>query len=80
MPSIADAADGNEMEVKPVLSCIAGIRFVGVIINSSREGDNANLTDDDLLFKEGKEEGLLGRLEKKLGKSKEELRTVIAKL
>jgi uncharacterized protein YjbJ (UPF0337 family) len=40
----------------------------------------ANLTDDDLLFKEGKEEELLGRLEKKLGKSKEELRTVIAKL
>ena len=40
----------------------------------------ANLTDDDLLFKEGKEEELLGRLEKKLGKSKEELRKVIAKL
>ena len=40
----------------------------------------ANLTDDDLLFKEGKEEELLGRLEKKLGKSKEELRSMISKL
>ena len=39
----------------------------------------ANLTDDDVLFTEGKEEELLGRLEKRLGKSKEELRKVIAK-
>ncbi len=39
----------------------------------------ANLTDDDVLFTEGKEEELLGRLEKKLGKSKEELRKVIEK-
>jgi uncharacterized protein YjbJ (UPF0337 family) len=34
----------------------------------------ANLTDDDLFFKEGKQEELLGRLQKKLGKSKEEIR------
>jgi uncharacterized protein YjbJ (UPF0337 family) len=40
----------------------------------------ANLTDDDVLFAEGKEEELLGRLQKKIGKSKEELRKVIAKL
>jgi uncharacterized protein YjbJ (UPF0337 family) len=40
----------------------------------------ANLTDDDVLFTEGKEEELLGRLQKKVGKSKEELRKVIAKL
>jgi len=40
----------------------------------------ANLTDDDLLFKEGKEDELLGRLQQKLGKTKEELRKVIAKL
>ena len=31
----------------------------------------ANLNDDDLLFGEGKEEELLGRLQKKLGKTKE---------
>jgi uncharacterized protein YjbJ (UPF0337 family) len=40
----------------------------------------ANLTDDDLLFKEGKEEELSGRLQKKLGKTKEEIRSLIAKL
>jgi uncharacterized protein YjbJ (UPF0337 family) len=40
----------------------------------------ANLTDDDLLFKEGKEEELLGRLQKKLGKTKEEIRTMIEKV
>jgi uncharacterized protein YjbJ (UPF0337 family) len=31
-----------------------------------------NLTDNDLTFAEGKEDELLGRLQKKLGKSKEE--------
>jgi uncharacterized protein YjbJ (UPF0337 family) len=40
----------------------------------------AGLTDDDLLFKEGKEEELLGRLQKKLGKTKEEIRSLIGKL
>jgi uncharacterized protein YjbJ (UPF0337 family) len=39
----------------------------------------ANLTDDDLLFKEGQEEELLGRLQQKVGATKEELRKVIAK-
>jgi uncharacterized protein YjbJ (UPF0337 family) len=32
------------------------------------------LADDDLSFAEGKEDELLGRLQKKLGKSKEALR------
>jgi uncharacterized protein YjbJ (UPF0337 family) len=40
----------------------------------------ATLTDDDLLFKEGKEDELLGRLQSKLGKTKEELRKIISKL
>lgn len=39
-----------------------------------------DLTDNDLLFKEGKEDELLGRLEKKLGKSKQEIRDTIEKL
>ena len=37
----------------------------------------AELTDDDLTFAEGKEDELLGRLQKRLGKSKEELRREI---
>lgn len=40
----------------------------------------ANLTDDDLLFVEGKEEEMLGRLEKKPGKTKEEIRSAIEKI
>ena len=40
----------------------------------------ADLTDDDLLFTEGKEEELLGRLQKKLGKTKDEIRHLIEKM
>jgi len=40
----------------------------------------AKLTDDDLLFVEGKENELLGRLEKKLGRTVEEIRNEIEKL
>jgi len=37
----------------------------------------AQLTDDDLTFAEGKDDEMLGRLQHKLGKSKEELRSEI---
>ena len=37
----------------------------------------AQLTDDDLAFAEGKDEELLGRLQQRLGKSKEDLRKEI---
>jgi uncharacterized protein YjbJ (UPF0337 family) len=40
----------------------------------------AHLTDDDLLFAEGQDEELLGRLQKRLGESKERIRQVIAEL
>ncbi len=40
----------------------------------------ADLTDDDLLFEEGKEDELLGRLQKKVGQTKEEIRHAIAEL
>ena len=36
-----------------------------------------DLTDDDLTFTEGKEDELLGRLQQRLGKSKEDLRREI---
>lgn len=39
----------------------------------------AKLTDDDLFFMEGKEDELLGRLQKKLGKTHEEIREEIEK-
>lgn len=40
----------------------------------------AILTDNDLLLAEGKEEELYGRLQIKLGKSKEELHKIISEL
>jgi uncharacterized protein YjbJ (UPF0337 family) len=39
-----------------------------------------NLTDDDLVFASGKEDEMLGRLQKKLGRTKEEIRDEIADL
>jgi uncharacterized protein YjbJ (UPF0337 family) len=40
----------------------------------------ATLTDNDLLFVEGKKDEMMGRLEKKLGKTKEELHKIISTL
>ena len=40
----------------------------------------AELTDDDLLYAEGKEDELYGRLQQKLGKSKEELDNLMSDL
>ena len=37
----------------------------------------ATLTDDDLMFAEGKKEEMFGRLQVKLGKTKEELHKII---
>jgi len=40
----------------------------------------AALTDNDLMFGEGKKDEMLGRLQIKLGKTKEELRKLISAL
>jgi uncharacterized protein YjbJ (UPF0337 family) len=40
----------------------------------------AQLTDDDLAFGEGKADELLGRLQQKLGKSKEDMRREIEEM
>jgi len=40
----------------------------------------AALTDNDLMFAEGKKEEMFGRLQIKLSKSKEELRKIISAL
>lgn len=40
----------------------------------------ALLTDNDLLFAEGKMDEMLGKIQIKLGKSKEELHKIIAEL
>lgn len=38
------------------------------------------LTDDDLMFTEGKEDELMGRLQTRLGKTKEEIKALIETL
>lgn len=40
----------------------------------------ASLTDDDLLFEEGKEDEMWGRIQKKVGKSKDEIHKAIASI
>lgn len=40
----------------------------------------AILTDSDLLLVEGKQDEMLGRLQKRLGKTKEEIQQLISKL
>lgn len=39
----------------------------------------SKLTDDDLMYVEGKEDELLGRIQKRLGKTKEEAREILRK-
>lgn len=39
----------------------------------------ATLTDDDLLLKEGKQDEMMGKLQIKLGKTKEELQSLLSK-
>jgi uncharacterized protein YjbJ (UPF0337 family) len=40
----------------------------------------ADLTDDDLLYEDGKDDELLGRLQKKMGKTKQEVKDWIERL
>lgn len=66
-----------------------GTRFIGISENSimdrlelkgrwnelkgKMKQANASLTDDDLQYEEGKDDEMYGRLQKKLGKTKDEL-------
>lgn len=40
----------------------------------------AELTDDDLMYAEGKEDEMYGKLQQKLGKTKEEVKQIISDL
>jgi uncharacterized protein YjbJ (UPF0337 family) len=50
------------------------------IVKGKLKQQFGNLTDDDLMFIKGKEEELLGRLQQKLGKTKQDIRDLLAKL
>ncbi len=47
------------------------------MIKGKLKEEYGQLTDDDLTYREGQEEQLLGRLQTKLGKSKEEIKKFI---
>ena len=49
-------------------------------IKGKAKAQYADLTDDDLLYEEGKDEELLGRIQQKLGKTKEEVKEWIERL
>lgn len=50
------------------------------VIKGSLKQEFGNLTDNDLTFQEGQEEEMLGRIQNKIGKSKEEIKDFIDKL
>ncbi len=39
-----------------------------------------SLTDDDLAYRDGKEDELIGKLQKKLGKTKDEVQKIISEI
>lgn len=49
-------------------------------VKGSLKQKYAQLTDDDLLFEEGKEDEVLGRIQKRTGETKESIRDYISSL
>ncbi len=49
-------------------------------IKGKLKQEYASLTDDDLLFAEGKKDELIGRLQQKIGKTKDDIRKMIGDL
>ena len=50
------------------------------MIKGKLKEEYGELTDDDLTYEEGKEDQVLGRIQKKTGKSKEEVKRFIDRL
>ncbi|MCB0610415.1 MAG: CsbD family protein [Lewinellaceae bacterium] len=46
-------------------------------IKGKLKTEYAQLTNDDLLYEEGKEDQLIGRLQERLGKTKDEIKAII---
>lgn len=47
------------------------------ILKGKLKQEYADLTDDDLVYEEGKEDELLGRIQKRIGQSKENVKDMI---
>jgi uncharacterized protein YjbJ (UPF0337 family) len=50
------------------------------VIKGKLKQQYGDLTDDDLSYEEGKEDELLGRIQRRIGKSKEEVKNMIDRL
>lgn len=50
------------------------------ILKGKLKQEYAELTDDDFVCEEGKEDEMLGKIQKKIGKSKEEFKSFVDKL
>ena len=50
------------------------------IVKGKLKQEYANLTDDDLIYTEGQEDELLGRIQRKTGKAKSEIKRFIDSL
>ncbi len=59
---------------------ITGIKGDWNVIKGKLKQKYAELTEDDLAFSEGKEDELWGRIQKKVGKTKDEIKEELAKL
>jgi uncharacterized protein YjbJ (UPF0337 family) len=61
------------------IPCMDKLRFKGSWneVKGKLKQKYADLTDDDLTYIEGKDDELLGRLQKRLGRSRDEIRREI---
>lgn len=66
---VADATDASANKLK--------IKGNWNVTKGKLKQQYADLTDDDLMYAEGKEEELYGRLQKKLGKTRQEVERLI---
>ena len=49
-------------------------------VKGKAKQEYADLTDDDLMYEEGKDEELIGRIQQKIGKTKQEVKDWIERL
>lgn len=72
--------DNNEFETKKVMKNITELKGNWNETKGKLKQKFALLTDSDLLLVEGKQDEMLGRLQIRLGKTKEEINRIISKL
>jgi uncharacterized protein YjbJ (UPF0337 family) len=66
--------------IKNTMSNLSGIKGNWKEIKGKLKQKFALLTEDDLLLVEGKNEELMGRIQVRLGKTREEVRRIIAEI